>query len=56
MAILDELKVSRRHALRGILSGVGVSLWLPVLDVMCDEHSTAFTEETPFPSTFGIFF
>jgi hypothetical protein len=56
MAILDTLKISRRHALRGILSGVGVALWLPVLDVMCDENGTAFAQGTPLPTTFGVFF
>src|SRR3954471_13819084 len=56
MAILDNLKVSRRYALKGILSGVGVSLWLPVLDVMCNENGTAFAQGAAFPTTFGIFF
>jgi hypothetical protein len=56
MEILDKLKVSRRHALRGILSGVGVSLWLPVLDAMCNDNGTAFAQGAPFPTTFGIFF
>jgi len=56
MAILDDLKVSRRYALKGILSGVGVSLWLPVLDVMCDENGTAFAQGAAFPTTFGVFF
>jgi hypothetical protein len=56
MGILKDLKVSRRHALRGIVSGVGVSLWLPVLDVMCNENGTAFAQGMPLPTTFGIFF
>jgi hypothetical protein len=56
MAILDDLKLSRRHALKGIVSGVGVSLWLPVLDVMCNDNGTAFAQGAPFPTTFGIFF
>src|SRR5947209_7876870 len=56
MEILNKLKFSRRHALRGILSGVGVSLWLPVLDVMCNENGTAFAAGAPLPTTFGIFF
>jgi hypothetical protein len=56
MGILNDLKVSRRHALRGMLSGVGVSLWLPVLDVMCNSNGTAFAQGTPLPTTFGIFF
>ena len=56
MGILKDLKVSRRHALRGIVSGVGISLWLPVLDVMCNENGTAFAQGMPLPTTFGIFF
>lgn len=56
MAILQDLKVSRRHALRGMLSGVGVAMWLPVLDAMCNENGTAFAAGAPLPTTFGIFF
>ena len=56
MSILKDLKFSRRHALKGIVSGVGVSLWLPVLDAMCNESGTAFAAGTPLPTTFGIFF
>src|SRR5258708_3409915 len=55
MAILDKLKVSRRHVLRGALSGVGVALWLPVLDVMLNDSGTAFAQGAPLPTTFGIF-
>lgn len=56
MGILDDLKISRRHALRGIVSGVGVSLWLPVLDAMCNNNGTAFAAGAALPTTFGIFF
>jgi hypothetical protein len=56
MEILNKLRLSRRHALKGMLSGVGISLWLPVLDVMCNDHGTAFAQGAPFPTTFGIFF
>jgi len=56
MEILNKLKFSRRHALRGMVSGVGVSMWLPVLDIMCNENGTAFAQGTPLPTTFGIFF
>ena len=47
MEILDRLKLSRRHALRGMLSGVSVAMWLPVLDIMCNENGTAFAQGTP---------
>jgi hypothetical protein len=56
MSILKDLKFSRRYALRGALAGIGVSLWLPVLDVMCNENGTAFAQGAPLPTTFGIFF
>jgi hypothetical protein len=56
METLKKLKFSRRYALRGMLSGVGVSLWLPVLDVMCNENGTAFAQGAALPTTFGIFF
>jgi len=56
MEILNKLKVSRRHALKGVLSGVGVSLWLPVLDIMCNDNGTAFAQGAALPTTFGIFF
>ncbi len=56
MNSLKQLKFSRRHALRGIASGIGVSMWLPVLDIMCNDNGTAFAQNDPFPTTFGIFF
>jgi hypothetical protein len=56
MTSLKQLKFSRRNALRGIASGIGVSLWLPVLDIMCNDNGTAFAQNDPFPTTFGIFF
>ena len=56
MEILNKLKVSRRLALKGIVSGVGVSLWLPVLDAMCNDSGTAFAQGTALPTTFGIFY
>jgi hypothetical protein len=54
--MLKQLKVSRRFALRGALSGIGVAMWLPVLDVMCNDHGTAFAAGAPLPTSFGIFF
>jgi hypothetical protein len=56
MEMLNKLKFSRRNALRGIISGVGVSLWLPVLEAMCNDSGTAFAAGDPLPTTFGIFF
>jgi hypothetical protein len=54
--MLKQLKVSRRFALRGALSGIGVAMWLPVLDAMCNSNGTAFAAGAPLPTSFGIFF
>ena len=56
MEILKKLKFSRRHALRGMVGGIGVSLSLPVLEIMCNNSGTAFAQGAPLPTTFGIFF
>jgi hypothetical protein len=56
MELLNKLKVSRRFALRGALGGIGVSLWLPVLDAMCNNNGTAFAAGEPLPTSFGIWF
>src|SRR5688572_3355189 len=56
MEILKKLRVSRRFALKGAVGGIGVSLWLPILDAMCDDHGTAFAQGEPLPTSFGIFF
>jgi Protein of unknown function (DUF1552) len=54
--MLKELKISRRFALRGALSGIGIAMWLPVLEVMCNSHGTAFAAGAPLPTSFGIFY
>jgi len=56
MTLLDKLKVSRRFALRGALSGIGVAMWLPVLDAMCNNNGTAFAAGQALPTSFGIWF
>ena len=56
MEILKKLRVSRRFALRGAVGGIGVSLWLPILESMCNDHGTAFAQGDPIPTSFGIFF
>ncbi|HYJ11942.1 MAG TPA: DUF1552 domain-containing protein, partial [Polyangiaceae bacterium] len=56
MKVLDKLRVSRRFALRGALGGIGVAMWLPVLDAMCNDSGTAFAQGEPLPTSFGIFF
>ena len=56
MAVLKDLKVSRRFAIRGALGGIGVAMWLPVLDVMCDTGGKAFAAGGDLPTSFGIWF
>src|SRR3954471_24042604 len=56
MSLLKDLKVSRRFALRGALSGIGVAMWLPVLDAMCNNNGTAFAAGEALPTSFGIWF
>ncbi|MEO6600798.1 MAG: hypothetical protein ABIQ16_13050, partial [Polyangiaceae bacterium] len=56
MGLLKDLKVSRRFALRGALGGIGVAMWLPVLDAMCDSSGTAFAAGEALPTSFGIWF
>src|SRR4051812_9978805 len=56
MEVLKKLKISRRFALRGALGGIGVAMWLPVLDAMCNNHGTAFAAGEALPTSFGIWF
>lgn len=56
MSMLKKLKVSRRFALRGALGGIGVAMWLPVLDAMCNNNGTAFAAGDALPTSFGVWF
>jgi hypothetical protein len=56
MSLLKKLRVSRRFALRGALGGIGVAMWLPVLDAMCNDRGTAFAAGEPLPTSFGVWF
>lgn len=56
MELLKKLKVSRRFALRGALGGIGVAMWLPVLDAMCNNNGTAFAAGDDLPTSFGVWF
>ncbi|MDF3065854.1 MAG: hypothetical protein K0R38_1455 [Polyangiaceae bacterium] len=56
MELLNKLRVSRRFALRGALGGIGVAMWLPVLDAMCNNNGTAFAQGEALPTSFGIWF
>ena len=56
MGLLKDLKISRRFAVRGALGGIGVAMWLPVLDAMCNNNGTAFAAGDALPTSFGIWF
>jgi hypothetical protein len=56
MELLNKLRVSRRFALRGALNGIGVAMWLPVLDAMLDNNGEAFAAGDALPTSFGIWF
>jgi Protein of unknown function (DUF1552) len=56
MELLKKLKFSRRFALRGALGGIGVAMWLPVLDAMCNDNGTAFAAGDALPTSFGVWF
>jgi len=56
MEMLKKLRVSRRFALRGALGGIGVAMWLPVLEAMCNNNGTAFAAGDALPTSFGIWF
>lgn len=48
--------LSRRHVLRGLLGGVGVSLALPPLEAMFNATGTAYACDGLLPRRFGVFF
>ena len=49
-------RLSRRHLLRGLLSGASVSLALPWLEVMSGTLRAAHAGDSGFPTRFGLFF
>jgi hypothetical protein len=40
---------------RSMLRAAGVGIALPVLEMMCNSHGTAYANGTPFPTVFGLF-
>jgi hypothetical protein len=50
------MKLTRRRFLRGVQTGVGVSVGLPVLDAWLNNNGNAFAEGQALPKRFGIFF
>jgi hypothetical protein len=48
--------LSRRTMLRGAAMGAAGALALPTLDIMLNNHGTAFAQGEPLPKRFGVFF
>jgi hypothetical protein len=48
-------RLARRVFLRGSLYGVGVSVGLPLLDIMLDGNGTRLAHGAPLPLRFGVF-
>lgn len=48
--------VSRRQLLRGLSVGLPVTLGLPLLDLMMNDHGTALAQGEPLARRFGTFF
>jgi hypothetical protein len=49
-------QIGRRSLLRGMLYGSAVGIALPTLDLMLNDHGTAYADGTPLPKRFGVFF
>jgi len=48
--------LDRRTLLRGVFGGIGVSLGLPVLNIMLNNSGTALAAGTALPKRFGVFY
>jgi hypothetical protein len=53
---LRRFKLSRRHALRGLLGGAAVAVPLPLLEAMVNSSATALAGGEPLPRRFISFF
>lgn len=49
-------RISRRTMIKGVLGSSLITLGLPPLEIWMNQHGTAFADESPFPSRFGLFF
>jgi hypothetical protein len=49
-------RMGRRIFLRGSLYGVGVSVGLPLLDIMLDGNGTRLAHGAPIPKRFGVYY
>jgi hypothetical protein len=52
---VKKIRLSRRTMLRGMLGTGVVTLGLPLLDVMLDNHGEAHADGSPLPVRFGLF-
>jgi hypothetical protein len=50
------MKLDRRTLLRGMLGGAAVSVALPPLEMMLNQHGEALADGTPLPDRFGLWF
>lgn len=55
-ATASRFALDRRTLLRGAVGGLGLSVGLPILEAMLDDHGTAFAQGEPLPRRFGLFF
>jgi hypothetical protein len=49
-------RINRRTVLRGALGGLGISVALPPLEAMFNNHGDAYADGTAIPKRMGIFF
>ena len=49
-------RLDRRTLLRGMIGGSAVAIGLPLLDIFCNDHGTAFAQGEAFPRRFGLFY
>jgi hypothetical protein len=48
------MRLDRRTVLKGLLGGAVVSVALPALEIMLNEHGTALADGSAFPTRFGL--
>jgi hypothetical protein len=53
---MSRFALNRRHFLRGVVGGVGAAVALPTLEVMLNNHGTAYAAGGELPTRFGVFF
>lgn len=53
---MGRFTLNRRTFLRGIAGGIGAAVALPTLDIMLNDHGTAYAAGGDLPTRMGIFF